>query len=334
MPFTTRYRPIWVGLGIAAAELLVALAVTNHYRRRLTYRFWRRAHYLNFAVWTGATLHGLGSGTDRSSPWLLATFAAAVSAVSATVVWRIGRKRTGTRIGLLACLAAVVAAVVVVGIGRGPLRFKPNPWNAPRFTETLTGHVAQLSGTTRGIVSMAGEGQGHQRVLVRADLLIAPQKLLKTSFQMEYLPSGELCNGTVTAVHPTGFAATCHLRTGERRVVSANWQAEQHLGSRRRRHQRPPIAPQPGPTARQEFRGPSLKIKMVSGRLIVIGDYADAPYERPAVSEDELAGNRAVHALRGGWESSAQRRWSVRANGQRRATLRQGAISPAAKIGT
>ena len=71
---------------------------------------------------------------------------------------------------------------------------------------------------------MAGEGQGHQRVLIRADLLIAPQKLLKTSFQMEYLPSGELCNGTVTAVHPTGFAAICHLPTGERRLVSADWQ--------------------------------------------------------------------------------------------------------------
>jgi sulfoxide reductase heme-binding subunit YedZ len=224
VPFISRYRPIWVGLGIAAAEVLLALAVTNHYRRRLSYQFWRRAHYLNFAVWTGATLHGLGSGTDRSSPWLLTTFAAAASAVSAAAVWRIGRKRTGTRLGLLACLAAVAAAAVVVGIGRGPLRFKPNPWNAARFTETLTGHIAQLNGTTRGIVSMAGEGQGHQRVLIRADLLIAPRKLLKTSFQMEYLPSGELCNGKVTAVHPTGFAAICHLPTGERRLVSANWQ--------------------------------------------------------------------------------------------------------------
>ena len=259
VPFTTRYRPIWVGLGIAAAELLVALAVTNHYRRRLTYRFWRRAHYLNFAVWTGATLHGLGSGTDRSSPWLLTTFAAAASAVSAAVVWRIGRKRTGTRLGLLACLAAVVAAAVVVGIGRGPLRFKPNPWNAARFTETLTGHVAQLNGTTRGIVSMAGEGQGHQRVLIRADLLIAPQKLLKTSFQMEYLPSGELCNGTVTAVHPTGFAAICHLPHRRTTPRLRQLAAEHQLGSRRRRHQRPSIAPKPGPTARQEFRGPELQ---------------------------------------------------------------------------
>src|SRR5438034_8370845 len=35
VPFTDRYRPLWVGLGIVAAELLLALAVTNRYRQRL-----------------------------------------------------------------------------------------------------------------------------------------------------------------------------------------------------------------------------------------------------------------------------------------------------------
>ena len=67
VPFTSSYRPLWTGLGIAAAELLVALAITNHYRRRLPYRFWRLAHYLNFAVWTFASLHGLMAGTDRGA---------------------------------------------------------------------------------------------------------------------------------------------------------------------------------------------------------------------------------------------------------------------------
>ena len=47
---------------------------------------------------------------------------------------------------------------------------------------------------------MAGEGDGRQRVLVRADLLVTATKLLRTWFQMEYLPSGALCNGRVTAV--------------------------------------------------------------------------------------------------------------------------------------
>jgi sulfoxide reductase heme-binding subunit YedZ len=224
VPFTTRYRPIWVGLGVAAAELLLALAVTNHYRRRMPYAYWRRAHYLNFAVWTAATFHGLGSGTDRSSPWLLAVFALSTAAVCAAIVWRVGRRSLGRRLAPAAGLAAVAATLLVSWFALGPVRFKPSPWNAASFRETLTGHVAQLNGVTRGIVSMAGEGVGRQRVLVRADLLITPRKLLKTSFQMEYLPSGELCRGTVTAVHPTGFGAVCRLVTGERRVVEAHWQ--------------------------------------------------------------------------------------------------------------
>ena len=224
VPFITRYRPIWVGLGIAAAELLLALAVTNHYRRRLSYTFWRRAHYLNFAVWGAATVHGLGSGTDRSAPWLLGVYAAAVAAVSAAIMWRAARGRLGAWTIPAAGLAASASVVLVVGLGIGPLRFRPRPWNAAHFTERLTGRIAQLSGVTRGIVSMVGQGQGDQRVLVRADLLIAPRRLLKTSFQMEYLPSGELCTGTVTKVHPTAFAAVCRLRTGERRTISARWQ--------------------------------------------------------------------------------------------------------------
>ena len=72
IPFISSYRPFWTGLGIVAAELLLALAVTNHYRKRLRYSTWRRLHYLNFAVWGVATLHGLGAGTDsRSSAFLI-----------------------------------------------------------------------------------------------------------------------------------------------------------------------------------------------------------------------------------------------------------------------
>ncbi|HEV8104187.1 MAG TPA: ferric reductase-like transmembrane domain-containing protein [Gaiellaceae bacterium] len=225
VPFTSRYRPLWVGLGIAAAELLVALAVTNHYRRKLRYRFWRRAHYLNFAVWSAATLHGIGSGTDRSSPWALALYAAAVSAVSGAVVWRAAHARLGSWTIPAASVAAASATLLILGLGTGPFRFNPRPWNAVSFSEQLTGQVTQLNGISRGIVSMVGQGQGQQNVLVRADLLIAPRKLLKTSFQMEYLPSGELCTGRVTAVHATAFTATCRLRTGARRRVQARWQA-------------------------------------------------------------------------------------------------------------
>jgi len=227
VPFVSRYRPLWVGLCIAAAELLVALAVTNHYRRRLPYTCWRRAHYLNLAVWTAATAHGLGSGTDRSAPWAVTVWAAASSGVVGAAVWRVTRGRLRAATLPAAAAAALLAALLVVGLATGPMRFRPRPWNAAGFSEQLTGRITQLNGVSRGIVSMVGQGVGPQNVLVRADLLVAPQKLLSTAFQMEYLPSGELCIGRVTAVHPTAFTATCRLRAGERRRVRAQWQTSE-----------------------------------------------------------------------------------------------------------
>jgi len=225
VPFTSRYRPLWVGLGVVAAELLVALAVSNHYRQRLQYAFWRRAHYLNFLVWGAATVHGIGSGTDRSSPWLLSVYAVAVGAVAATAAVRFLRPRLGWSATPLAGIAAPPTMLLVIWLALGPFRFSPRPWDAASFSEQLTGNVTQLNGVSRGIVSLVGQGQGRQNVLVRADLLVAPSKLLETSFQMEYLPSAELCTGVVTEVHPTAFTATCRLPAGERRRVTAHWQA-------------------------------------------------------------------------------------------------------------
>ena len=81
VPGTAPYRPLAVAAGVVAAELLVALAVTNHYRKALSHRFWRRAHYLNFAVWLLALVHGITAGTDTGSAWAIALYLAAAAAV-------------------------------------------------------------------------------------------------------------------------------------------------------------------------------------------------------------------------------------------------------------
>jgi methionine sulfoxide reductase heme-binding subunit len=225
IPLLARYRTVWVALGIVAAELLLALAVTNHYRRRLPYRFWRRAHYLNFAVWTAATLHGIGSGTDRSSPWLLALYTLAVAAVTTSSGVRLLRRRTQAGRSVLAALAAAVAGVaLVLGLALGPLRFQPKPWNARVFAGTLSGQVLRDLGVTQGIISMAGTSEGQQRALLRADLLIKPGRVEATTFQMEFLPSGLLCHGRVTKIHAFGFDASCRTPDGARRYVQAQWQ--------------------------------------------------------------------------------------------------------------
>jgi hypothetical protein len=115
----------------------------------------------------------------------------------------------------------------VLVLALGPLRFRPNPWNATAFAGTLNGQVLQDLGVTQGIISMAGTSEGKQRALVRADLLVKPGHLEATTFQMEFLPSGLFCRGRVTTIHSFGFDASCETPDGARRYINAQWQPAQ-----------------------------------------------------------------------------------------------------------
>src|SRR5262249_30144330 len=121
VPFTASYRPISTGLGIFASELLLALAVTNHYRKRLPYRYWRTAHYLNFAFWGAASVHGFFGGTDRGTLWLALLYAASVSAVLALLMWRFG----GFALRSSRVAAGVVTVVALPALMLGPLGSSP-----------------------------------------------------------------------------------------------------------------------------------------------------------------------------------------------------------------
>jgi sulfoxide reductase heme-binding subunit YedZ len=222
IPFTSAYRPLWTGLGIAAAELLVALAITNHYRRRLPYSFWRKAHYLNFAIWAFASVHGLMGGTDRGAAWLAILYGVSVAGVVTLLVWRFGRYVFHTPRSATAGVVTVIALPLLIV---GPLRHSPPLWNAAHVNEPLTGSVIRNGTQLQQIVSFVGQAKRPQKLLVRADLLVAPQALESTSLQLEYLPSGDVCRGRVTNVGGTSFSGTCRLADGESRTIEASWVA-------------------------------------------------------------------------------------------------------------
>jgi methionine sulfoxide reductase heme-binding subunit len=220
VPFTAAYRPLWTGLGIAAAELLVALAITNHYRKQLPYRFWRKAHYLNFAVWGFASLHGLMAGTDRGAPWLAILYGVSVAGVVMLLVWRFGGYVfRSPRVTTAGAVTVVALPLLIIG----PLRHSPPAWNAAHVNESLTGRVIRNGTQQQQIVSFVGQAHHPQKLLVRADLLVAPGTLEKTSLQLEYLPSGDVCRGNVTNVAGESFSGTCRLPNGEQRTIEANW---------------------------------------------------------------------------------------------------------------
>ena len=67
VPFRSAYRPIWLGLGAVAFDLLIAVAVTSLLRARIGYRAWRAVHWTAYGLWAARCSTDLGSGATRSS---------------------------------------------------------------------------------------------------------------------------------------------------------------------------------------------------------------------------------------------------------------------------
>lgn len=91
VPFTSGYRPLWVGLGTVAVDLLIAVVVTALLRHRLGPNLFRLIHWAVYLLWPVALAHALGSGSDITRPWMLTVVGACVLGVAAAGVWRLGR---------------------------------------------------------------------------------------------------------------------------------------------------------------------------------------------------------------------------------------------------
>ena len=98
IPFASSYKAPWLGLGAVAVDLLIAVMVTSLLRGRLGLRAWRGLHWLAYACWPVALAHGLGTGTDRRTLWILAATIGCVVAVASAATWRIATaSRAGAR---------------------------------------------------------------------------------------------------------------------------------------------------------------------------------------------------------------------------------------------
>jgi len=85
VPFSSYYRTVWLGLGTIAFELLLAILVTSLIRGFIGQAAWRLVHWLTYASWPIAVVHGLGTGTDVWSAWSLVLTALCVGAVIAAI---------------------------------------------------------------------------------------------------------------------------------------------------------------------------------------------------------------------------------------------------------
>jgi sulfoxide reductase heme-binding subunit YedZ len=161
IPFRSPYRPLWLGLGAVATDLLIALVVTSLMRGRMGYRVWRATHWAAYACWPVAFMHGLGSGTDVRPGWAVALNLASLAAIMGAVWWRLAQAwgapapelGTGPAPGRSRAVVPVTVAsvvtplAIVVWLLAGPLQ---SGWARRAGTPTVLRRATVAAGTSPG----------------------------------------------------------------------------------------------------------------------------------------------------------------------------------------
>lgn len=94
VPFLGVNRPLWLGLGTLAVDVLVAVIVTSLLRPRIGLRGFRVVHWATYLLWPIAFAHAIGNGTDAGRPWFLLFAAGCAATVAAAVGWRLHARYT------------------------------------------------------------------------------------------------------------------------------------------------------------------------------------------------------------------------------------------------
>jgi methionine sulfoxide reductase heme-binding subunit len=107
IPFVSSYEPLWLGLGAVSLDLMIAVIVTSLLRRHIGRRAWRAVHWLAYASWPVAVVHGIFSSKDLQSGPLLYLAVACIAAVTGALAWRVIRARAAAaRAGRVPALMA------------------------------------------------------------------------------------------------------------------------------------------------------------------------------------------------------------------------------------
>ena len=96
-PVGATYKPLWLGLGSIAFDVMLLVVLTSLLRERLGQRAWKVMHLLGYLSWPLALVHSVGIGTDAPSSWGRQVGLACIAAVAAVSVVRIGSDALAAR---------------------------------------------------------------------------------------------------------------------------------------------------------------------------------------------------------------------------------------------
>jgi sulfoxide reductase heme-binding subunit YedZ len=89
-PVGATYRPLWLGLGSVAFDVMLLVVFTSLVRQRMGQRAWHAVHLLGYLSWPLALVHSVGIGTDATSSWGRQVGLGCMAAVAAAALVRVG----------------------------------------------------------------------------------------------------------------------------------------------------------------------------------------------------------------------------------------------------
>jgi Ferric reductase like transmembrane component len=254
VPFGSAYRPLWLGFGTVAFDLLIAVAVTSVLRRRLGYRAWRAIHWAAYASWPVALLHGLGTGTDVKTTWMPMLTGVCVIVVIVAVVARATAgwpERMGARSAAIAASALVPVGLLIwlpsgpfaagwarragtppsllrtANVISAPAGGQPNGATASSSATGSTSFTAHATGTVRqgrredGLafvhISLVVDGQSLSTLRIRIDgkpLDGSGVQMTSSGVSLGTKSQPDQYHGSVTGLNATEIRATVRSRGG------------------------------------------------------------------------------------------------------------------------
>ena len=230
IPVGAAYRPVWLGFGVVATDILIAVIATSLLRERIGPRLWRWLHWAAYSSWPLAVVHGLGTGSDARAPWLIAVVVSCVAAVLLAVIERI---RRGPLITLpIRAAAGVVAALFLFVVGTwafsGPFQVG---WAAKAGTPPLKPVVAAKPGPVHPgpggfsdplVGTMVRDAAGNTQISMRDTVDTALTIAIRSPNSNETLPTVAISRDLrLVCSVPAAVASTLYAVCGATRVTIA-----------------------------------------------------------------------------------------------------------------
>ena len=230
VPFASAYRRVWMGLGILAMELALALALSIYIRRWIGYRAWRLMHYGTYVILPMALVHGMATGTDTNSSWGITVYGACLLAVLVVLALRLARSTAPVR-GPLG--AAVVLGLLVLGswLVTGPMRpgwareagtpallsasAAPSPGASPPLLALARPFVDRIDGSvtsqpeTGGSLQAGGGATGNVNLRWSLDLKQDTAGNSSGTLTIASADGTRICTADIVASGRQGIEATC-----------------------------------------------------------------------------------------------------------------------------